>query len=125
MPEPSGQINVIIEKLIPQQRVKGIQKTLCHGVVIKVQALDELDDEIMSRRFARVKKSCFVTHVDNVVDESAYFRKSILTLLKKIAGQFGENVDGEWLQSFGVPSDVVAKYKKQIAKTKGELLPAF
>ena len=87
--------------------------------------MDELDEEIMDRRFARVKKSCFVTHVDNVADEPTYFRKSVLTLLKEIAGQFGEKVDGEWLQSFGVPSDVVAKYKKQIAKTKGELLPAF
>jgi hypothetical protein len=125
MPEPSGQINVIIEKLIPHQAVNGVQKTLCHGVVIKIQALDELDEEIMDRRFARVKKSCFVTHVDNVVDEPTYFRKSVLTLLKTIAGQFGEKVDVEWLQSFGVPSDVVAKYKKQIAQTKGQLLPAF
>jgi len=125
MPDPSGQITVIIEKLIPRQKVNGIQKTLCHGVVIKVQALDELDDEIMSRRFARMKKSCFVTHVDNTVDDEVYFRKSVLTLLKAIAGQFGEKVDSDWLQSFGVPSDVVATYKKQIAKTKDELLPAF
>ena len=125
MPDPSGQINLTIEKLIPQQAVNGLQKTLCHGVVIKITALDELDDEIMDRRFARIKKSCFVTHVDNVVDEAMYFRKSALTLLKAIAGQFGEKVDGEWLQSFGVPSDVVAKYKKQIAQTKNELLPAL
>ena len=125
MPDPSGQITVIIEKLIPQQAINGVQKTLCHGVVIKIQALDELDEEIMDRRFARIKKSCFVTHVDNTVDDKVYFRKSVLALLKAIASQFGEKVDGEWLQSFGVPSDVVAKYKKQITRTKGELLPAF
>lgn len=125
MPEPSGQIKVIIEKLIPQQAINGVQKTLCHGAVIKIKALDELDDEIMDRRFARIEKSCFVTHVDNNVDNEVYFRKSVLTLLKAIAVQFGERVDSEWLKSFGVPSDVVSKYKKQIARTKSELLPDF
>ena len=54
-------------------------KKPCYMVfVIKIQALDELDEEIMDRRFARIKKSCFVTHVDNTVDGEMYFRKSVL-----------------------------------------------
>ena len=51
--------------------------------------------------------------MDNTVDGEVYFRKSVLALLKAIASQFGEKVDSDWLQSFGVPSDVVAKYKNR------------
>ena len=66
---------------------------------IKIKALDELDEEIMDQQVQPYQKCTLCASTDNTVDE-VYFRKSVLALLKKLASQFGEKVDSDWLQSF-------------------------
>ena len=125
LPDPYGEISVVVEQLIPVEELDGVQKSLCHMAVIRVKVTDELDDELMSLNFGRMKKSCFVTHKDNQINHKQKYHESMLILLKDIAKQFGNSVDRSWLAGFGVPSNVIPKYVDGVGKVKTELLQSY
>ena len=125
LPDPYGEISVVVEQLIPVEELDGVQKSLCHMAVIRVKVTDELDDELMSLNFGRMKKSCFVTHKDNQINHKQKYHETMLILLKDIAKQFGNSVDKSWLAGFGVPSNVIPKYVDGVGKVKTELLQSY
>jgi len=125
LPDPYGEISVLVEQLIPVEELDGVQKSLCHMAVIRVIVTDELDDELMSLNFGRMKKSCFVTHKDNQINHKQKYHETMLILLKDIAKQFGNSVDKSWLAGFGVPSNVIPKYVDGVSKVKTELLQSY
>lgn len=125
LPEPSGEIHVMIEKLVPVEKLDGVQKSLCHISVIRMIVVDELDEQLMSRNFARVDETCFVTHKDNRVDHLQLFKESILSLLRDTARQFGPVIDKKWLKKFGVPANALPKYLNEISDVKNELLQSY
>lgn len=125
MPEPEGEIKILVEKLIPIKEIDGVQASYCHIAVIRIKIIDELDEEILSKNFARVEDSCFVTHKDNQIDSSQKFNESMLILLRKIAEQFGDNIDQAWLKEIGVEPSVMPEYIRQITLVKEELLQPY
>lgn len=125
LPEPAGELKIFIEELRPINTLDGVQRSVCHISFIRLVVIDELDEELMSRKFARGNETCFVTHKDNKIDDNQLYNESMLVLLKDIARQFGPNVDQGWLTGFGVPANVVPKYVAQISRAKDELLQSY
>ena len=125
LPDPAGEIQLKIEKLIPIEKLDGVQKSICNISVARMVVMDELDDQLMSKNFARTKETCFVTQKNNRVDNIQLFNQSMLVLMKDIARQFGPNVDTEWLKKFGVPDNKISAYVQEITKTRDELLQSY
>lgn len=126
-PEPEGSLKFTILKLVPVNSVKDNVKTLCFMAAVKVQAIDTFGEIIMDKNFIRNGDTgaCFTTGPNNEVDEAHYFSLSSLQLLKKIAEQFGNSIDTDWLKTFGVKENKIKNYSKEIFAVKSELLVSF
>lgn len=119
LPEPSFKIGYDVRQFKKFEKVKGVQKTICHAVATTFRVDDAFDENVMNVRFSRTKKSCGVVHADKQLDETFYFQETLLSLINNLTKQFSlPKPDTEFLKTASSKDPHAAK---QILLVKKEV----